>query len=52
MPFSRLKELFCAENNLDPTKVKFIFDSFPLKDTDTPLSAEMEDDDAIDVYVA
>jgi small ubiquitin-related modifier len=49
--FGRLREQFCNENNLDPSKVRFIFDSNRLKDDETPASIEMENDDAIDVYL-
>lgn len=51
MPFSRLKELFCVENNLNLANIKFVFDSIPLKDTDTPMTVEMENEDTIDVYL-
>lgn len=50
IPFSRLKQIFCQENDLDPGKIQFIFDSSRLNDTETPASLELENDDCIDVY--
>ena len=43
-------QAYCDRQGLQISLVRFRFDGNPVKETDTPLGLEMEDEDTIDVF--
>ena len=43
-------QAYCDRQGLQISLVRFRFDGNPVKETDTPLDLEMEDEDTIDVF--
>merc|ERR1711881_54982 len=49
-PLRKLMQAYCDRQGLQISLVRFRFDGNPVKETDTPLALEMEDEDTIDVF--
>ena len=49
-PLRKLMQAYCDRQGLQISLVRFRFDGNPVKETDTPLGLEMEDEDTIDVF--
>ena len=49
-PFRKLMNAYCERQKLVMSTIRFVFDGTRLKETDTPKSLEMEDDDTIEVF--
>ena len=49
-PFRKLMHAYCDRQKLTQSTIRFVFDGNRIKETDTPKSFDMEDNDAIEVF--
>ena len=49
-PFRKLMNAYCDRTKLVQSNIRFVFDGNRIRETDTPKSFDMEDDDAIEVF--
>lgn len=49
-PFRKLMHAYCDRMKLTQSAIRFMFDGNRLRETDTPKSMDMEDEDTIEVY--
>lgn len=49
-PFRKLMHAYCDRQKMIQSTIRFVFDGNRIKETDTPKSFDMEDNDAIEVF--
>ena len=47
----KLMDAYCSRNGVNPSTVRFLFDGNRIKENDTPIELQLQNDDQIDAMV-
>jgi small ubiquitin-related modifier len=50
-PLKKLMDAYCSRNGVNPNTVRFLFDGNRIKENDTPIELQLQNDDQIDAMV-